>query len=528
VTRGAALLAAVAAVTFVTNVGSGPASATSGIQKIRHVIVIMQENRSFDSYFGTYPGADGIPPGVCVPDPEAGNCQRPYHDAQDVNNGGPHGEPAAISDIDGGKMDGFVRTAESANRRCAYAHDPECGAQHPDVMGYHTRAEVPVYWSYADNYVLQDHMFEPNLGWSLPSHLFMVSGWSAYCKRPGDPMSCSSDLRLYGFINGSHGDYSWTDLTYLLHRAHVSWAYYIKDGVQPDCADGDMACTAAAQNTKTPSIWNPLPDFTTVRQDRQLSNIQDISKFYEAAVRGDLPAVSWVIPSDAVSEHPPAPVSAGENYVRTLVNAVERSPEWSSTAIILSWDDWGGFYDHVVPPSVDGNGYGLRVPGIVISPYARKGFIDHQTLSFDAYLKFIEDDFLGAQRLDPKSDGRPDPRPDVRENAPNLGDLTRDFDFSQAPRPPIVEPAYHPLPRREQNAITASNAFASVPGGSTRLARAALAARGRPRAGGPLPFGRVEAGPGRRTRTVLYALAAAAFGLAGAGATIAYLRRRRA
>src|SRR5205823_4732701 len=114
----------------------------------------------------------------------------------------------------------------------------------------------------------------------------------------------------------------------------------------------------------------------------------------------------------------------------------------SSSAIFLSWDDWGGFYDHVVPPKVDGLGYGIRVPGLVISPYARKGFIDHQTLSFDAYLKFIEDDFLGGRRLDPKTDGRPDPRPAVREDSHQLGDLSADFDFTQPPRPPFLLPVH--------------------------------------------------------------------------------------
>src|SRR4029077_6207453 len=142
------------------------------------------------------------------------------------------------------------------------------------------------------------------------------------------------------------------------------------------------------------------------------------------------------------SEHPPAAVSHGQSYVTSLVNAVMRSKDWSSSAIFLAWDDWGGFYDHVAPPGVDQNGYGLRVPGLVISPYARTGYIDHQTLSFDAYLKFIEDDFLSGQRLDPGTDGRPDPRPDVRERAKILGDLRKDFDFNQKPRRPVLLPLH--------------------------------------------------------------------------------------
>jgi phospholipase C len=123
-----------------------------------------------------------------------------------------------------------------------------------------------------------------------------------------------------------------------------------------------------------------------------------------------------------------------------LINTIMQSPDWASTAIFLSWDDWGGFYDHVVPPTADRNGYGLRVPGIVISPYARRGYVDHQTLSFDAYNKFIEADFLGGRRLDPRTDGRPDPRPDVREALPLLGDLASDFNFSQSPRRPVILP----------------------------------------------------------------------------------------
>jgi phospholipase C len=117
-----------------------------------------------------------------------------------------------------------------------------------------------------------------------------------------------------------------------------------------------------------------------------------------------------------------------------------RSPDWNSTAIFLSWDDWGGFYDHIPSPTVNGQGLGLRVPGLVISPYARRGFIDHQVLSTDSYLRFIEDDFLAGQRIDPATDGRPDSRPFIAEDAPGLGDLTADFNFGQAPRPPLPLP----------------------------------------------------------------------------------------
>src|SRR5262249_8492464 len=147
----------------------------------------------------------------------------------------------------------------------------------------------------------------------------------------------------------------------------------------------------------------------------------------------------------AVSEHPPARSSVGENYVTGLVDTIMRGPDWKSTAVFVSWDDWGGFYDHVAPPRVDANGYGLRVPGLVISPYARQGYVDHQILSFDAYVKFIEDDFLKGQRIDPATDGRPDPRPDVREAATILGNLARDFDFKQKPRRPLLLPQ-HPVP----------------------------------------------------------------------------------
>lgn len=439
----------------------------SGIHKIKHVIVIMQENRSFDSYFGTYTGAEGFPlegglPAVCNPDPKSGGCIKPYHDSQDANGGGPHGAEHSIADIDGGKMDGFVAQAESGRKGCLDTVNPVCtNSSATDVMGYHDGRDIPNYWAYARTFVLQDHMFEPNASWSLPEHLFQISAWSAYCTEHNNPASCTNELeapgmppdfsprtlpRFGGARNGPPGTrpiYAWTDLTYLLHQHHVSWGYYVVKGTEPDCEDDSQVnCPPVKQNARTEGIWNPLPYFDTVKNDGELDRIQPIENFYEQARKGTLPAVVWIVPSGEVSEHPPALVSAGQTFVTGLINAVMKGPNWKDSAIFLSWDDWGGFYDHVVPPKIDENGYGLRVPGLVISPYAKSGFIDKQTLSFDAYLKFIEDDFLGGMRLDPKTDGRPDPRPSVREAAPQLGDLVNDFDFNRRPLPPLVLPEH--------------------------------------------------------------------------------------
>ncbi len=434
------------------------APAAQGIHKIKHVIIIMQENRSFDSYFGTFPGADGIPglagnPGrvPCVPDPASAGCERPFHDSKDQNYGGPHGAAAARGDMScrklrarvGCTMRGFVREARRGST-CP-SHGPSCSLCKKakasaclDPMGYHDGQDIENYWGYARDFVLQDHMFAANSSWSLPAHLFMVSEWSAKCANPARPMSCRNALENPPHPHGL--DYGWTDLTYLLHRHRVSWAYYIAPGQQPDCAGGQMVCRQALQAPGTPSIWNPLRSFADVVADKQRGNIRSVGSFYRAAKAGSLPAVAWVVPNGPESEHPPALVSRGQSYVTGLINAVMQSPQWRSTAIFLAWDDWGGFYDHVVPPRVDENGYGLRVPAMVISAYARHGYIDHQTLSFDAYNKFIEDDFLASRRLNPRTDGRPDRRPDVRESLPALGNLLRDFNFTQPPRRPVILP----------------------------------------------------------------------------------------
>jgi phospholipase C len=413
---------------------------------IEHVIVIMQENRSFDHYFGTFPGAEGIPmdangvPTVCVNDPKTNSCVKPYRLTADKNSGAPHQASSAVTCINGGKMDGFIVNAEGAKNGCADPNDPTCsnGAV-IDVMGYHDATEIPNYWAYAKAFVLNDHMFQSNASWSFPQHLYMVSGWSAQCSTPTDPMTCKTELSHpgNGLAAGPKNEYPWTDITFLLHKAGVSWKYYLGEGDDPHCSGDPDDCQPIPIKANVPSIWNVLPEFDTVKADGETGNVVAIDQFYQDVAMGQLPKVSWIAPAGVVSEHPANLVSAGQSYVTALINTVMKSPAWGSTVIFLSWDDWGGFYDHVAPPKVDEGGFGLRVPGLVISPWVRKGIVDKQVLSHDAYLRFIEDIFLGGQRVDPATDGRKDSRPTVRENL-QQGDLLSDFDFAQTPLPALV------------------------------------------------------------------------------------------
>jgi phospholipase C len=440
-----------------TSTSTGTSTDPEGIFKLDHLIFIVQENRSFDHYFGTYPGADGIPTNPdgsfkpCVPDQYlGGTCVPPYVSHAFDQNGGPHTHPAAVRDVNGGKMNGFIASLEPRAGFCWT--DPEqamcknyLGPQgQPDVMSTLPRQQIPNYWTYADDFVLQDHMFAPVDSWTLPSHLFLLSAWSAYCPDPTDPMSCRTDINLTEqerrWDYGEPPVYAWTDVTYLLDTQNVSWRYYVGNDTcweHPPCN-----LPEGRKGYETSYNRNPLPGFTSFWDGERTTGIEDkvlpVNDFLDAAKNGTLPDVAWLAPTANNSEHPsgPSTIQTGMAYVTRLVNATMQSPEWDSTAIFLTWDDWGGFYDHVVPPRVDGMGYGLRVPGLVISPYAKQGYIDHSSLSFDSYLRLIEDRFLGGQRLDPATDGRPDSRPVVRED--QAADVTRAFDFSQSPRGPVI------------------------------------------------------------------------------------------
>jgi phospholipase C len=447
---------------------AAPIDPAKGIGNLNHVIFIVMENRSFDHYFGTYPGADGLPtdasgnPMVCIPDPKTGGCDRPYHDTNFIDQGGPHGHVASTISVDGGKMDGFVRALyEQGNGCMKHPDEPPCPQAkpgpdgQPDIMGYKTRRELPNYWSYADHFVLHDHMFAPVDSWTLPSHLFLVSGWSAYCPDLTDAMSCGSDLTFHGdpkyhdqwpgltwkASDGAPRPYVWAPITWLLYQQGVSWGYFVGAGscITPPCND--------LHGPKTADVQNPLPGFAETEATGTFGHIRSNQDFLDMAKQGDLPSVSWIVPVVDSGDHPPDDISRGQAFVTRYINAVMQGPrdQWLHSAVFVVWDDWGGFYDHVKPPVVDENGWGLRVPSFMVSPWAKPGFIDHQPLSFDAYLKLIEDRFLGGSRLDPTTDGWPDARPTVREDVARLGDLSKDFDFSGQPRDPLVlplEPGY--------------------------------------------------------------------------------------
>jgi phospholipase C len=394
-----------------------PPAAPPGLEKIQHFVFIMQENRSFDHYFGTYPGAEGIPPGVCAPDPSGGACVAPSHDARLVNQGGAHNWANALNCIDGGLMDGFIAGST---------------LKPGDVMGWHDYRELSNYWNYARLYVLQDRLFESITSYSLPAHLYMLAAQSGGYIGTGQPKPVS---------------YSFSEITQLLGSGKIDWRYYVNRGMTAGAADGGVAAVDSDETTYT--FWNPLPAFPAVRNDpTQFSRLTDATQFYTDAQNGNLPQVSWIIPNSSLSEHPPASVATGMNYVTGLVNAVMNSPQWNTTAIFISWDDWGGFYDHVDPPKVDQYGLGIRVPGLVISPYARQGYVDHKTYSFESWLRLIEERFAVTPMTG-------------RDNTAN--DMADAFDFTQQPRPPVLMNANgSPYPPAPQNQAHATGTLVAV------------------------------------------------------------------
>jgi phospholipase C len=458
--------------------GSLPATPPPGLEKIQHFVFIMQENRSFDSYFGTYPGADGLPPNVCLPSVE-GTCVAPFHQNRPNSFNPPHDWTNVQGDINGGRMNGFVLqayqsvshtapisvTATDGTNPVSTVSGPTtnpmvttvsgavpatgatglsiarkvpgtfCASPTPvaacrpgtdprDVVGWYDSREIPNYWNYAHLYVLQDHMFASAPTFTLPNRLFMLAGQSG------------------GYLRYSQhqpSSFNFPEITERLSRHGVSWNYYVTSETQILPTTGEVIPTPATV-THGPdqfSLLNPLPAFPEVANNPAARHhLVDTSQFYTDARTGRLPAVSWVVPSMPLSEHPPYSVSVGMAYVTGLVNAVMAGPDWSSTAIFISYDESGGFYDHVQPPLLDGESLGPRVPGLVISPYARQGYVDHQSYSVACWLRLIEERY-GV--------------PPLTTRDATAADMLADFDFSQPPRPPIllsatVQGTHYPVP----------------------------------------------------------------------------------
>lgn len=371
---------------------AGPAQAVSQTNTpIKHLVVLMQENHTFDNYFGTYPGADGLPSGTKMPvnpaNPSAGYII-PWHIGTTTITDISHNSATYLQQFDDGKWDGFVSALNLHNQDGKIA------------MGYYDSQDIPFYWNLAGNYVLFDHFFSSAKDGSFANHMYWVAATN-----PQVPKGQQLSTLL-------------TDVPTIFDRlqaAGVSWKFYVEN-YNPKITYRNPSTQS---NRESQVVWVPLLNFDRFIDDPNLSShIVDLSQYYVDLQNGTLPAVAYIVPSGA-SEHPPESPSAGERAVKSLLQELMRSSAWNSSAFMLLYDDWGGWYDHVVPPQVDQVGYGPRVPGILVSPYAKKGYIDSTQLDFTSVLKFIETNWNVASL-------------ETRDASAN--NFLSAFDFKQTPR----------------------------------------------------------------------------------------------
>jgi phospholipase C len=399
---GAATLAAMILVLVTPPVPQATAGAPDADQlstttPIKHFVTLMQENHTFDSYFGTYPGADGVPPGTCMPSGTPGKCVKPWHIGGTAIEDLGHNLETFRRQYDHGKMDGFITTFADARM------------QNPDLpMGYYDRRDIPFYWNVADNFVLFDHNFTSAHAGSVANHMYWVTG---------TPGGQTETIPKDGFTAPTIFD--------RLMKAGISWKFYVENY--------DPTITFRSRGTSdrgSQVIWCPLLAYARYVDDPALNrHIVPIDEYYRDLEHGTLPAVSYIVPSGS-SEHPPGSIQAGEAYVSNLISGLMRSSAWSSSAFMWTYDDWGGFYDHVKPPKVDKFGYGFRAPALLVSAYARHGFIDHTPIDFTSQLRFIEDNW----RLKP-----------LASRDRDANSLSSAFDFKAPPRPAkFVSPDYAP------------------------------------------------------------------------------------
>jgi phospholipase C len=373
---------------------SGPAGRSGPTDVIQHIVFIVKENHTFDNYFGTFAGADGATSGANSDGDVVPLTHAPDRLPHDLC----HTWTCALRAIDGGKMDGFNIDGGDL----AYTQ--------------FTEADIPDYFAYARHFVLADHMFSSLHGPSFPNHLYTIAAQSGGvigsptyglawgCDAP--PRATVPVMNLQGRISRQYPCFDFQTLADRLEDAKISWKYYA-------AGKGDLGYD-----------WSVYDSIRHIRDTAAWAqHVVPDTEFASDAMKGALPAVSWLTTTFAQSEHPPSSVCQGENWTVEQINAVMEGPLWNSTAIFLTWDDYGGFYDHVPPPDLDRYGLGPRVPLLIISPYAREGYISHTQYEFSSVLKFVEERF-NLQPLTARDEG--------------ANDMTDSFDFSQAPLPPLI------------------------------------------------------------------------------------------
>jgi phospholipase C len=357
---------------------------------IRHIVFIICENHTFDNYFGTFPGADGATSGLLSngqwiplsPMPDA-------YEGTDLCNGW----DCALQAMDNGKMDRFDLI--SGGTWNAYTQAQE--------------QEIPNYWTYARRFAIADHYFTSVHGPSLPNHLFAIaaqSGGAIDNGGPGTVPDCDSGSNSTVTVIDPEGNrsqrvrcFDFPTLPDSLEEAGVSWKYYAEGG-------GFLSLVGHIYNS---SMW--------------ITNVASPDQFVIDAQTGHLPSVSWLLPPQYESEHPPESMCDGENWTVSVVNALMQGPDWNSTAGFVTWDDFGGFYHHVAPPQLDQFGLGPRVPLLIISPYAKQGYVSHNLSDHTSVLRFVETRY-GLPALT------------SRDAA--ASDLMDNFDFNGPPGPPVI------------------------------------------------------------------------------------------
>jgi phospholipase C len=373
-----------------------PSQADQSNTPIEHFIVLMQENHTFDNYFGTYPGADGVPAGTCIPvdpfDKSNTECVEPFHIGDRPIDDLDHSESTFELQYNKGLMNGFVYALNQRNQNGALS------------MGYYDDRDLPYYWNLADEYVLFDHMFSSDHGGSFANHMFWVSG-----QQGGNGVTSEGYDDIITIFDR-------------LQESGISWKFYVQNY---DPGINYRTSHLISGNRASQIIWVPVLNIARFLDDPELSShIVDLNEYFTDLENGTLPAVAYIAPAGA-SEHPPGSIRSGQKFVKSLIQALMRSSAWDRSALMVMYDDWGGWHDHVVPPQVDEYGYGMRVPTFMVSAYAKRGHIESTVLDFTSVLKFIEENW----NLKP-----------LAARDANANNFITAFDFAQPAREPVFIP----------------------------------------------------------------------------------------